>query len=73
MLFYGIILLRASKKRKTGMTLITLFFAPITLALMFSLFSWIFFDLSLIDIHRIGCGLNADHYTECNSEGYFPK
>jgi len=73
MLFYGIILLRASKKRKTGMTLITLFFAPITLALMFSLFSWIFFDLRLIDIHRIGCGLNADHYTECYPEGYFPK
>ena len=73
MLFYGIVLLRASKKRKTGVTLITLFFAPITLALMFSLFSWIFFDLSLIDIHRIGCGLNADHYTECYPEGYFPK
>ena len=73
MLFYGIVLLRASKKRKTGMTLITLFFAPITLALMFSLFSWVFFDLNLIDIHRIGCDLNANHYTECYPESYFQK
>jgi hypothetical protein len=55
------------------MTLITLFFAPITLALIFSLFSWIFFDLSLIDINRIGCGLHANHYTECYPEGYFSK
>lgn len=73
MFFYGVVLLRTSKKRKTGMTLITLFFAPITLLLMFSLLSWIFFDLSLIDINRIGCGLNANHYSECYPEGYFPS
>jgi len=30
-LIYGIVLLRASKHRKTGITLITLFFAPIVL------------------------------------------
>jgi len=31
----------------------------------------IFFDLSVVDLYRIGCGMNADYYTECYPEGYF--
>ena len=73
MYFYGITLLRDSKNFKLKAALISLFFAPIGFVLMFSLYSWIFFDLSPLDMQRIGCGLNATHYSECYPEGYFPK
>jgi hypothetical protein len=73
MLFYGLSLLRASKKRNTGITLIILFFLPIAVFLVLSIVYGLFFNLSLTDLYRIGCGMNADHYTECYPEGYFPK
>ncbi len=73
MLFYGLSLLRASKKRNTGITLIILFFLPIAVFLALSIVYGLFFNLSLTDLYRIGCGMNADHYTECYPEGYFPK
>ena len=73
MLFYGLSLLRASKKRNTGITLIILFFLPIAVFLVLSIVYGLFFNLSLTDLYRIGCGMNADHFTECYPEGYFPK
>jgi nitric oxide reductase large subunit len=73
MLFYGLSLLRASKKRNTGITLIILFFLPIAVFLVLSIVYGLFFNLSLTDLYRIGCGMNAAHYTECYPEGYFPK
>jgi len=73
MLFYGLSLLRASKKRNIGITLITLFFLPIVLFLILTVVYGLFFDLSLVDIYRIGCGMNANYYTDCYPEGYFPK
>ena len=73
MLFYGLSLLRASKKRNIGIMLITLFFLPIVLFLILTVVYGLFFNLSLVDIYRIGCGMNANHYTECYPEGYFPK
>ena len=73
MLFYGLSLLRASKKRNIGITLITLFFLPIVLFLILTIVYGLFFDLSLVDIYRIGCGMNANYYTDCYPEGYFPK
>lgn len=73
MLFYGLSLLRASKKRNIGITLITLFFLPIVLFLILTIVYGLFFDLSLIDIYRMGCGMNANYYTDCYPEGYFPK
>ena len=73
MLFYGLSLLRASKKRNIGITLITLFFLPIVLFLILTIVYGLFFDLSLVDIFRIGCGMNANYYTDCYPEGYFPK
>ena len=72
MFIYGIVLLKASKHRKLKVILISLFFVPIICVLMFSFLVWIFFDLSPIDIQRIGCGLNTFHYSECYPEGYFP-
>jgi hypothetical protein len=73
MLFYGLSLLRASKKRNTGITLIILFFLPIAVFLLLTIVYGLFFNLSLTDLYRIGCGMNANHYTECYPEGYFPK
>ena len=73
MLFYGLSLLRASKKRNTGITLIILFFLPIAVFLLLTIVYGLFFDLSLIDIYRIGCGMNTNYYTDCYPEGYFPK
>ena len=72
MLFYGLSLLRASKKRNTGITLIILFFLPIAVFLVLSIVYGLFFNLSLTDLYRIGCGMNANHYTDCYPEGYFP-
>jgi hypothetical protein len=71
MLVYGLSLLRASAKRNLGITLITLFFFPVLLYLIMTVIFQIFFDLSVVDLYRIGCGMNADYYTECYPEGYF--
>ena len=56
---YGIVLLRASKHRKTGITLITLFFAPI----VFSAFMMWYMDYDKID-----CYMNASDQSQCTVE-----
>ena len=71
MLVYGLTLLRSSAKRNLGVTLITLFFFPIILYLILTAMFQIFFDLSITDLYRIGCGMNAEHYTDCYPDGYF--
>ena len=58
-LIYGVVLLRASKHRKTGITLITLFFAPI----VFSAFMMWYMDYDKID-----CYMNASHQSQCRVE-----
>jgi len=58
-LIYGICLLRASKYRKTGITLITLFFVPIVL----SAFLMWFMNFSKID-----CYLHTDDQSKCRVE-----
>jgi hypothetical protein len=73
MLIYGLMLLRTSTKRKLGTTLITLFFFPVILYLILTVIFQIFFGLSFVDLYRIGCGMNAVHYTECYPQGYFPE
>ena len=71
MLIYGLSLLRASAKRNLGVTLITLFFFPVVLYLILTVIFQIFFNLSVVDLYRIGCGMNADYYMECYPKGYF--
>ena len=73
MLVYGLTLLRSSAKRNLGVTLITLFFFPIILYLILTAMFQIFFDLSITDLYRIGCGMNAEYYTDCYPDGYFPE
>ena len=73
MLVYGLMLLRSSTKRSIGTTLITLFFFPVILYLILTVIFQIFFGLSIVDLYRIGCGMNAVHYTECYPHGYFPE
>ena len=73
MLVYGLALLRSSAKRNLGVTLILLFFSPIILYLILTAMFQIFFDLSITDLYRIGCGMNAEHYTDCYPDGYFPE
>ena len=58
-LIYGIVLLRASKHRKTGITLITLFFAPIVLSA---------FLMWYMDYDKIDCYMNASHQSQCTLE-----
>ena len=58
-LIYGIVLLRASKHRKTGITLITLFFAPIVLSA---------FMLWYMDYDKIDCYMNASDRSQCTVE-----
>ena len=53
-LIYGIVLLRASKLRKTGITLITLFFAPIVLSA---------FMMWYMDYEYLSCMLNGTSET----------
>ncbi|MDC0239325.1 hypothetical protein OAK82_02985 [Candidatus Thioglobus sp.] len=53
-LIYGIVLLRASKHRKTGITLITLFFAPIVL---------VAFLVWYMDYEYLSCMLNGTSET----------
>ncbi len=73
MLVYGLSLLRASAKRNLGLTLITLFFFPVVLYLVLTVIFQIFFNLSVVDLYRIGCGMNADYYMECYPKGYFQE
>ncbi len=73
MLVYGLSLLRASAKRNLGVTLITLFFFPVVLYLILTVIFQIFFNLSVVDLYRIGCGMNADYYMECYPKGYFQE
>jgi len=65
--------LRASAKRNLGITLITLFFFPLVLYLILKVIFQIFFNLSVVDLYRIGCGMNADYYMECYPKGYFQE
>ena len=71
MLIYGLSLLRASAKRNLGVTLITLFFFPVVLYLILTVIFQIVFNLSVVDLYRLGCGMNADYYMECYPKGYF--
>ena len=73
MLVYGLTLLRSSAKRNLGVTLITLFFFPVILYLILTVIFQIFFGLSVVDLYRLGCGMDAAHYTDCYPEGYFPE
>ena len=73
MLVYGLTLLRSSAKRNLGVTLITLFFFPVILYLILTVIFQIFFGLSVVDLYRLGCGMNAEHYTDCYPDGYFPE
>jgi hypothetical protein len=73
MLVYGLVLLRSSTKRNLGTTLITLFFFPVILYLILTAIFQILFGLSVVDLYRLGCGMNAMHYTECYPQGYFPE
>ena len=73
MLVYGLSLLRASAKRNLGLTLITLFFFPVVLYLVLTVIFQIFFNLSVVDLYRLGCGMNADYYMECYPKGYFQE
>ena len=71
MLVYGLILLRSSAKRNLGVTLILLFFSPMIMYLILTAIFQIFFRLSVIDLYRLGCGMDAVHYTDCYPDGYF--
>ena len=73
MLVYGLTLLRSSAKRNLVVTLILLFFCPIIMYLILTVIFQIFFGLSVVDLYRLGCGMDAAHYTDCYPEGYFPE
>ena len=73
MLAYGLILLRSSSKRNLGVTLVILFFSPMIIYLILTVFFQIFFGLSVVDLYRLGCGMDAVHYTDCYPEGYFSE
>ena len=73
MLIYGLALLRSSVKRNLGVTLIILFFSPIILYLILTVIFQIFFGLSVDGLYRLGCGLDAAHYTDCYPQGHFPE
>jgi len=71
MLVYGLILLRSTAKRNLGVTLILLFFSPIIMYLIFTVIFQIFFDLSIVDLYRLGCGMHSNNYIDCYPDGYF--
>ena len=71
MLIYGLTLLRSSVKRNIGTTLVILFFFPVILYLILTVIFQIFFGLSVVDLYRLGCGMNAMHYKDCYPQGYF--
>ena len=70
-LIYGLSLLRTSSKRNLGITLIALFFFPVIFYLILSIIFQIFFDLSIVDLYRLGCGMHSDNYIDCYPDGYF--
>ena len=71
MLIYGLTLLRASAKRNLGITLIALFFFPVIFYLILSIIFQIFFDLSIVDLYRLGCGMHSDNHIDCYPDDYF--
>ena len=71
MLVYGLSLLRSSIKRKTGVTLITLFFLPMVIMLALIVIYGVIFNLNIVDLYRIGCAFEASHYSDCYPDGYF--
>ena len=73
MLIYGLALLRSSAKRNLGVILILLFFCPIIMYLILTVIFQLFFGLSVVDLYRLGCGMDAAHYTDCYPQGYFPE
>jgi hypothetical protein len=50
--------------------LMTVFFLLIIYIVLTIIFQ-IFFDLSIVDLYRIGCGMNAEHYSDCYPKEYF--
>ena len=56
LLIYGVVLLRASKYRKFGITLTTLLLAPIALIVSMGLY---------MDFEKIDCDMNASNQSKC--------
>ena len=73
MLVYDLTLLSSSAKRNLGVTLILLFFCPIIMYLILTVIFQLFFGLSVVDLYRLGCGMDAAHYADCYPQGYFPE
>jgi len=59
LLIYGVVLLRASKYRKFGITLTTLLLAPVALIVSLVLY---------MDFEKIDCYLNASDQSQCTVE-----
>ncbi len=59
LLIYGIVLLRASKHRKFGITLTTLLLAPVALIVAMGLY---------MDFEKIDCYSNAPDQSQCTLE-----
>jgi len=59
LLIYGIVLLRASKHRNFGITLITLILAPVALIISMGLY---------MDFEKIDCYSNAPDQSQCTLE-----
>ena len=59
LLIYGVVLLRASKHRKFGITLTTLLLAPVALIVSLVLY---------MDFEKIDCYLNASDQSQCTVE-----
>ena len=56
LLIYGVVLLRASKHRKFGITLTTLLLAPVALIISLGLY---------MDFEKIDCYMNALNQSKC--------
>ena len=56
LLIYGVVLLRASKHRKFGITLTTLLLAPVALIVAMGLY---------MDFEKIDCYMNASNQSKC--------
>ena len=59
LLFYSVVLLRASKHRKFGITLTTLLLAPVALIVAMGLY---------MDFEKIDCYSNAPDQSKCTLE-----
>ena len=59
LLIYGVVLLRASKHRKFGITLTTLLLAPVALIISMGLY---------MDFEKIDCYSNAPDQSQCTIE-----